>query len=73
MDCFDAFYGSQAQEMLKSQWEWKGETGLINKDMLARYLPTLDGPTCYAAGPLGMVAATRRILTQAAVDRDGPD
>lgn len=57
-------------EMEKSHREWKGETGLINKDMLAKHLPSLQGPIYYLAGPPPMVAAMRRMLTEAGVDED---
>ncbi len=57
-------------EMGKSHREWKGETGFINKEMLAKHLPTLEGPIYYLAGPPAMVAAMRRMLTEAGVDED---
>ncbi len=57
-------------EMGKSHREWKGETGFINKDMLAKHLPSLQGPIYYLAGPPAMVAAMRRMLTEAGVDED---
>jgi ferredoxin-NADP reductase len=57
-------------EMSKSQREWKGETGFINKEMLTKYLPTLQGPLYYLAGPPAMVAAMRGMLTDAGVDED---
>jgi ferredoxin-NADP reductase len=57
-------------EMDKSQREWKGETGFINKDMLVKYGPPVQGPIYYLAGPPVMVAAMRRMLTDAAVDED---
>jgi len=53
-------------EMDKSHHEWKGETGLINKEMLMKHLPSLQGPIYYMAGPRTMVAAMRRMLTEAA-------
>jgi hypothetical protein len=31
-------------EMDKSHREWKGETGFINKEMLTKHLPSLQGP-----------------------------
>src|SRR5215831_4225389 len=31
-------------EMDKSHREWKGEAGFINKDMLTKHLPSLQGP-----------------------------
>jgi ferredoxin-NADP reductase len=38
-------------EMDKSHREWKSETGFINKEMLAKHLPSLQGPIYYLAGP----------------------
>lgn len=57
-------------EMDKSHREWRGETGFINKEMLTTYLPALQGPIYYLAGPPAMVAAMRRMLIEAAVDED---
>ncbi|MBZ5548578.1 MAG: FAD-dependent oxidoreductase [Acidobacteriia bacterium] len=57
-------------EMLQSQKEWKGETGLINKEMLSRHLTNLQGPIYYVAGPPAMVAAMRKMLAGAGVDED---
>ncbi len=57
-------------EMDKSRREWKSETGFINKDMLAKHLPSLQGAIHYLAGPPAMVAAMRRMLTEAGVDED---
>jgi ferredoxin-NADP reductase len=57
-------------EMDKSQREWKGETGFINKDMLTKHLPSLQGPIYYLAGPPAMVVAMRRMLIEAGVDED---
>ncbi len=57
-------------EMDKSHRPWTGETGFINSDMLARHLPSLQGPIYYLAGPPAMVAAIRRMLTGAGVDED---
>ena len=57
-------------EMEKSQQAWAGETGFIDKTMLTKYLPTLQGPIYYVAGPPAMVAAMRRMLTEAGVDED---
>jgi ferredoxin-NADP reductase len=56
--------------MDNSRREWKGETGFINKEMLIKYLPTLQGPIYYLAGPPAMVAAMRLMLTEAAIDED---
>jgi len=57
-------------EMSKSRREWKGETGVINKEMLAKHLSRLQGPIYFVAGPPAMVAAMRRTLTEAGVDKD---
>ena len=57
-------------DMDKSHREWKGETGFINEEMLAKHLPSLQGPIYYLAGPPAMVAAMRQMLTEAGVDED---
>ena len=57
-------------EMDKSHSEWKGEIGLVNKDMLTKHLPSLQGPNYYLAGPPAMIAAMRRMLIEAGVDED---
>lgn len=57
-------------EMDKSKQSWNGERGIIDAAMLQRYLPSLAGPIYYIAGPPGMVAAMREMLTKAGVDED---
>jgi ferredoxin-NADP reductase len=57
-------------EMNKSRQTWDGEVGFINRDMLLSHLPGLKGPIFYIAGPPGMVAAMREMLTGAGVDED---
>ena len=57
-------------DMNKSKREWKGETGFIDKQMLTKHLPTLQGPLYYLAGPPAMVAAMRGMLTDAGGDED---
>jgi len=57
-------------EMARSGREWKGETGFINGEMLARHLGTLQGPIYYVAGPPPMVAAMREMLVGVGVDED---
>ena len=57
-------------EMNKSAQAWSGETGFINREMLARHLPALQGPIYYIAGPPAMVAAMRQMLVAAGVDED---
>ena len=57
-------------EMSKSKKEWKGETVLIDKEMLSRHLAVLQGPIYYIAGPPTMVAAMRQTLVSAGIDED---
>ena len=57
-------------QMAKSNREWKGETGPINKEILSRYVSRLQGPIYYVAGPPGLVTAMRRMLATAGVDED---
>jgi ferredoxin-NADP reductase len=57
-------------EMSKSNKEWKGETSLIDKEMLSRHLANLQGPIYYIAGPPAMVAAMREMLVSAGVEED---
>lgn len=57
-------------EMAKSSRRWSGETGFINREMLARHIPNLQGPIYYIAGPPAMVTAMRQALAQAGVDED---
>jgi ferredoxin-NADP reductase len=56
--------------MRESQREWAGETGYIDKGMLSKYLPSLEGPIFYMAGPPAMVAAMRDVVAEAGIDKD---
>jgi ferredoxin-NADP reductase len=47
---------------------WSGETGFIGPEMLSRYLPKLQGPIYYLAGPPRQVAAMRKMLEFSGVD-----
>jgi len=55
-------------EMAKSQRPWNGETGLIDKEMLARYLRDAVSPIYYLAGPPEMVKGLHTMITEAGVD-----
>jgi ferredoxin-NADP reductase len=57
-------------EMSKSNKEWKGETVLIDKEMLSRHLGVLQGLIYYIAGPPTMVTAMRETLVSAGVEED---
>jgi ferredoxin-NADP reductase len=47
---------------------WSGETGFIAPEMLSRYLPKLQGPIYYLAGPPRQVEAMRKMLESSGVD-----
>jgi ferredoxin-NADP reductase len=57
-------------DMGQSRKIWKGETGLINKEMLSRHLSALQGPIYYSAGPPTMVAGMKKMLVGAGVNED---
>jgi ferredoxin-NADP reductase len=57
-------------EIEKSNRAWHGETGIISKAMLSKYINDLTLPIYYIAGPRGMVAAMRQMLSESGVDDD---
>ena len=57
-------------EMPRSKRKWEGESGLIDKAMLSRYLSDLRGPIYYIAGPPAMVTEIRKMLVASGVDED---
>ena len=54
--------------MEKSHRPWHGETGMINKEMLARYLKDASSPVYYIAGPPGMVKGLHMMINKSGVD-----
>jgi ferredoxin-NADP reductase len=54
--------------MEKSHRPWHGETGMINKEMLARYLKDASPPIYYIAGPPGMVKGLHMMINESGVD-----
>ena len=48
--------------MEKSNREWHGETGVISKAMLLKFIDDLTLPIYYINGPSAMVIAMRQIL-----------
>ena len=54
----------------KSKRSWDGETGYIDKAMLARFVPDVEDPIYYIAGPPLMVTAMKAVLTGAGVNED---
>jgi ferredoxin-NADP reductase len=63
------FIGTMTK-MAGSTRAWRGETSLINQGMLAKYIGNLTAPIYYIAGPPAMVAAMRRMLSDAGVNSD---
>ena len=63
------FIGTMTK-MSTSENVWRGETGLIDREKLSRYLPSLRGPIYYVAGPPALVAGMRQILAESGVDDD---
>jgi ferredoxin-NADP reductase len=57
-------------EMAKSHQPWQGETGLINKEMLARHMKDVVSPIYYIAGPPEMVKGLHTTLNGAGIDDD---
>ena len=64
-------------KMDASKVPWNGETGLIDHEMVEKYLapllasaPELGDPIYYLAGPPAMVAGLRKMLNDAGVDDD---
>lgn len=55
-------------EMEKSHRSWHGETGLIDREMLARYLKDAMSPVYYIAGPPEMVKGLHMMINESGVD-----
>ena len=55
-------------DMGRSHRPWEGETGVINQEMLAKYVKSAVSPIYYLAGPPGMVRAIRTLLNTMGVD-----
>ena len=54
-------------DIRKSKRPWQGATGYITNEMLRKWVRDLNGPIYYAAGPPGMVAAMREMLTASGI------
>ena len=54
----------------RSNRPWRGETGYIDKAMLARHLGEMNGPIYYIVGPPALVDSMRAMLTSAGVAGD---
>jgi ferredoxin-NADP reductase len=57
-------------DMARSTRSWSGDTGFINRELLLKHLSNLHGPIYYIAGPPGLVAAMREMLSRAGIDED---
>lgn len=57
-------------QIADSQRQWSGETGKIDKDMLARHLGAAESPVYYVVGPQGMVNGLQGMLNESGVDDD---
>jgi ferredoxin-NADP reductase len=57
-------------EMEKSHRPWSGETGLIDQEMLGRYLKGAASPIYYIAGPPAMVKGLHEMLNKAGMNDD---
>jgi NAD(P)H-flavin reductase len=56
--------------MAESKEPWRGETGVINREMMNRHLLNVHGSVYYVAGPPAMVTAMHGMLLAAGVDED---
>ncbi len=57
-------------KLADSHRHWSGETGKINKEMLAKHLTEAKSPIYYIVGPQGMVDGLQRMLNESGVDDD---
>ena len=57
-------------EMDKSSRPWKGQTRMIDEDLVKKINGDLSAPIYYLAGPPGMVEALRQTLNHAGIDDD---
>jgi ferredoxin-NADP reductase len=57
-------------KMAESKEPWRGDTGVINYEMMNRYLGNTHGSVFYVAGPPAMVTALHGMLLAAGVDED---
>jgi ferredoxin-NADP reductase len=57
-------------EMEKSSRTWSGESGVINPQMLAKYLKGMTSPVYYVTGPPAMVKTMHTMLVDMGVDDD---
>jgi ferredoxin-NADP reductase len=66
----DAPFLNELQSLEKTNANWHGERGVINKEMLDRHLKDAASPIYYIAGPPGMVKGLHSMLQGAGIDDD---
>jgi len=49
-------------DMEKSHQPWRGETGYIHREMIAKFIEDFSAPIYYVVGPPGMVGSMRSVL-----------
>jgi len=49
---------------------WKGHTGHLTEELVARHMTSLDSPTFFLCGPKGFMDNARQILSTLGVNRD---
>jgi len=49
---------------------WKGHTGHLTEELVARHMTNLDSPTFFLCGPKGFMDNARQILSTLGVNRD---
>lgn len=64
----DFHYVATASESAPA--DWSGERGIVNADMIRKYVPDLNAPIYYLSGPAGMVKAMRGLLVDLTVNED---
>ncbi len=57
-------------KMKESHWQWSGETGVINREMLTRYAGGAKSPIYYIVGPQAMVNGLHQMLNDSGIDDD---
>lgn len=57
-------------DMSKSAHAWRGESGIVNADMLKRLVGDLAAPVYYVVGPPAMVEAVTGMLDSAGIAED---
>jgi ferredoxin-NADP reductase len=55
-------------ETITDDPSWQGERGFIDRGMLERHIDDITKPVYYVAGPPAMVAAMKKMLTEAGLD-----